>query len=194
MERVGAGMDRRRIRLKAITAPQHDAVDAMIASGALLDTVSGYRRYLAATLSARRCVETSLTRSGAADLYPAWARRRIEPLVEADLADIAPALPAEMGGSSGAAMSAGSMLGALYVLEGSAMGARVIARRVARIGMGPGFGARHLHHQAAEPRAWPEFLDLLEVYPLTDQDDDACLHQAVATFECFRSHYATATR
>ncbi len=192
MASTGAVMDKRRLRLKAVTESQHSALDAMVTSGRLLETVQGYRRYLSATLLARRQIEARLTLNGAADIDPSWPRRQIANLVEADLADLTPEIPESDAGRDGRAMSAGSVLGALYVLEGSAMGARLIARRVMAIGMGPEFGARHLNRQAGEPQAWPRFLALLEAFALTGPQDDDCLREAVATFECFRSHYEMA--
>ncbi len=185
-------MDRRRIRLRHRTARLHDAVDAAIEAADLLTTQTGYCRYVAASSLARRSIENRLILSGASDLYPMWSDRRIAHLVEDDLADLTARAPIEHVAPTLAPMSAGAMLGALYVLEGSAMGARIIVRQVSALGMGPEFGARHLAHQAADPKAWLQFLELLESFPLSDEEDEACACAAVATFECFKLHYELA--
>ena len=190
MDSGGTLMDRRRVRLRHCTAGLHDAVDSTIEAADLLTSQTGYRRYVAATSRARRSIESRLTCSGASGLYPTWSDCRIAHLVEDDLADLAVSAPIEDIDSRLASMSAGAMLGALYVLQGSAMGARTIARRVSALGMGPEFGARHLAHQAANPKAWLQFLELLKSFPLSDEEESACARAAVATFECFRSNYA----
>jgi heme oxygenase len=153
----------------------------------------GYSRYLQATLLARSSVEVRLAANGVADLYPMWPSRQIRHLVEEDLADLEPTTPCHIREGNSSSMSPGAMLGALYVLEGSALGARVIARRVEGIGMGPTFGARHLAQQSAEPTAWPTFLELLEATTLTAVEDEDCVREAHATFQCFLHHYCAAT-
>lgn len=60
-----------------------------------------------------------------------------------------------------------SMIGALYVLEGSTLGAVLLARRAAALGLGPDHGARHLARQTADSRRWCSFQALLQ-QPGTD--------------------------
>jgi heme oxygenase len=152
----------------------------------------GYSRYLHATLLARSSMELRLAANGVADLYPIWPRRQIRQLVEMDLVDLGPMAEHEPADADHTAMSPGAILGALYVLEGSALGARVIARRVEAIGMGPTFGGRHLTQQSAEPTAWPTFLGLLEATTLTAAQDEDCIREAASTFKCFLHHYSSA--
>jgi heme oxygenase len=84
------------------------------------------------------------------------------------------------------------LLGVLYVLEGSGLGARIILGRVAHLGLGPEFGARHLHAQAGAPGAWREFTSLLDNAVLTDEEEQACFAAAEATFEAFAFAYRSA--
>lgn len=53
-------------------------------------------------------------------------------------------------------------LGALYVLEGSALGARLLYAQAQAIGLSANFGARHLAAQIAAPERWMAFQDFLE--------------------------------
>jgi heme oxygenase len=182
----------RRGCLKRGTAELHQAVDGLMDRSGMLSSRSGYSRYLHATLLARSSIETRLVANGVADLYSIWPKRQISHLVERDLVDLEPKTQPQSADTNHTAMSPGAMLGALYVLEGSALGARVIARRVEVIGMGPTFGARHLKQQTAEPTAWPTFLELLDTTKLTAVEDEDCIREASSTFESFLHHYSTA--
>jgi heme oxygenase len=60
------------------------------------------------------------------------------------------------------------LLGTLYVLEGSSMGARVLLGNARRLGFSGLFGARHLEQQAAGLHNWRMFIALLEAAPDID--------------------------
>jgi heme oxygenase (biliverdin-IX-beta and delta-forming) len=71
-------------------------------------------------------------------------------------------------------------VGLLYVLEGSSLGARLIARQASRLGFDESFGARHLALQARSLENWRIFLGLLEaVEPL---DMSRAVNAAILTF------------
>ncbi len=55
-----------------------------------------------------------------------------------------------------------SLLGSLYVIEGSNMGARLLYRDALQLGLGADYGASHLSIQSADKKRWPVFLALLE--------------------------------
>jgi heme oxygenase len=78
-------------------------------------------------------------------------------------------------------------LGALYVLEGSSVGARMLCRDAAKLGYGADYGARHLHRQCEDRTRWPRFLALLEATP--DVDRDAALDTAARTFRFAQAAY-----
>lgn len=52
-------------------------------------------------------------------------------------------------------------MGVHYVLEGSALGARVLCKQVAALGLNRDYGARHLWAQAATLESWRGFLNAL---------------------------------
>ncbi len=89
-------------------------------------------------------------------------------------------------------MSTGAILGALYVLEGSALGARVIASRIVDLGVNAEFGGRHLNQQIADGRSWGAYLDILEHARLNAEEENDCVSEALATFDCFIQHYMVA--
>ena len=180
------------MRLRGATDKLHRGLDTLMEQAGFLSDVSHYASYLTASHRARAAVETRLGVSDATAVYPAWPRRQIVHLIEDDLTDLAAAIPDRVAVAGVPPLSKGGVLGVLYVLEGSAMGARIIGQRVAAIGMGPAFGARHLAHQAAEPGAWPAFLRALEAAPLTDAEDESCVQEAMATFDWFMDQYLLA--
>lgn len=98
------------------------------------------------------------------DAEAGWQVDAIAGLAGQDLADLdVPALPhAEFPAGQ---WTRESRLGALYVLEGSSLGARLLMRRAEALGMSADFGARHLAHQAGDNKRWRGFLSELESVP-----------------------------
>lgn len=70
-------------------------------------------------------------------------------------------------------------MGVHYVLEGSALGARVLCKQVEALGMRRNHGARHLWAQAATLEGWRAFIELLTQH---DGDEDALFAGANAAF------------
>jgi heme oxygenase len=148
----------RRFQLRERTAAAHGVVDAAIGG---FDTLSSYRRYLASLYRFRAPLEASL----AADWTPVlggWRPSVIADDILADMADL-DMPPPQAPYSSGLDIDAhSSLLGTLYVLEGSALGARVLYQRAQALGLTEQFGARHLARQASRIEDWRAFLDILE--------------------------------
>ena len=82
------------------------------------------------------------------------------------------------------------LLGALYVLEGSALGARLIMKSAQALGLGATFGARHLAAQAGDALAWRSYLDLLLNAPLDDAGEATLHRAAAAVFDHFAYAYS----
>lgn len=178
--------DSRRFALKRATDAAHTRVEGIIGAAGMFAGVDGYRRYLAATLEIRTRYESMMDVSGAEAVWRAWPGRRVAHLVARDLADL--------GGTSGAAekyvgqpLKPAELLGALYVLEGSSLGARVLSKSVSAFGLSDTYGARHLWAQAGEPGVWRDFVDMLET-----SDVAPCHATAVQAFEDFADAYQRA--
>lgn len=75
--------------------------------------------------------------------------------------------------------------GALYVLQGASLGARVLVARARRLSLPPGAGLTYLTGLASTSE-WGAFLDCLEDEP--DLATTALAHGAVATFESVFDH------
>lgn len=147
----------RRHVLRQHTLQAHQQVDAAVGS---FDSRSAYARYLTGQLAFRHCVEEALARADWPAVFGAWRPLMAAPLLERDVEDLGledggPRLPPLR-------LEAGDLIGTVYVLEGSGLGARVLRQRAERLGFTAGYGARHLAAQAGNQDGWRDFLHLLE--------------------------------
>lgn len=145
-----------RQQLKTLSADMHRQVDA--AYGALpLDTSAGYRRFLSAHAHALLPLERLLEDNAVTSLLDDWPRRRRSAALRADLQQLGsepvPATPVRR------TVSTGWCWGALYVLEGSRLGARLLSQRLQAAQ--PGAPMRYLSH-AMNEGLWPAFLQRLQ--------------------------------
>lgn len=175
----------RRTALKEATANAHAALDAMVGS---FTTVADYRRYLAGIAAFRLPVETWLSHVSLPQDFTGWQPGLVGEELKADLADLVtpeprnerPFTPPEGDG----------IIGLLYVLEGSSLGARLLAKRAEAIGFSAEFGARHLFSQARNFSSWRAFSDRMEnvcVY-----DDRAAARWANTAFDYARDAFESA--
>ena len=182
----------RRSRLRSATENAHRRLDEVVNdAGYFLDRPS-YAAYLQATLRARQPLEFELSECRAEQLFDLWPDRAIAPALYPDIQDVIRA--AELTESNiivlGQAFSPAEAIGTLYVLEGSALGARHLAPRAHAIGMSATFGARHLAQQNAIPKTWSAFLRVLEAVSLDASQEDECVAASRAAFERFERAYA----
>lgn len=118
-----------------------------------LDTPSAYARYVRGMHAFRSAMEPSLpAREG-------WRSAPLRDALAEDMDDLglAAVAPAPLAVSD----DPDWLLGAHYVLEGSALGARVLVKQVAALGLGEDFGARHLWLQARGV-GWADFVRVLD--------------------------------
>lgn len=101
--------------------------------------------------------------------------------LKADIASQAPCPPVALG------QSANDLLGMMYVVEGSSLGGRVIAKNIARVlGLNAEFGARFFHGASPQPAEdWRTFIGILEKHCT---DVLACVDAAVRTFDVLEQY------
>lgn len=121
-----------RLHLRTATMAAHDLLDAAMQAASGWQRRSDYARFLALQHAARLPVEAWLAAHAPDDLAPPLQT----PLIGADLAALGVALPAPAPALALPRPGFGSILGTAWVLAGSALGNRAIARQVARIGGG----------------------------------------------------------
>lgn len=148
----------RRFILREETAPAHALLDAQV--GAFYDLAS-YRRYLRGMEAFRAPYEAALTQIPWPEAFGTWRPQMIGDLLRADIADLGtsalpPLAPVTLSGNLE------PMLGVLYVLEGSSLGARILHQRARKLELTDTWGARHLARQASGTQNWVEFLTILE--------------------------------
>jgi heme oxygenase (biliverdin-IX-beta and delta-forming) len=105
----------------------------------------------------------------------------------ADLNALGMALPAAQSLGFNLPTSAHG-LGCLYVLEGSALGGRVISKRVEQeLGLRPGTGGAYFHGLGRDTRKqWSDFLTTLNMIPANSAMGADVEAGAIATFLAFR--------
>ncbi|KQS65542.1 hypothetical protein ASG39_10090 [Rhizobium sp. Leaf371] len=167
----------RRAFLRESTADAHAALDDMIGA---FDSLSSYKTYLRGMSAFRLPVETMLADRTWPEDLDLWSKQAFGALIRADLADLDIAADEAVPVPPiGAARE--DMLGMLYVLEGSALGARLLYRRAQALGLRADFGARHLAAQAEKSDRWPRFLHLLESIDAIEIDRVANASRATFT-------------
>ena len=147
----------RRFEIRNRTRDSHERLDAAVGG---FETLQAYRRYVAFLGTFRATMDGPL----AAVAWPQdwrWRPTAVSPAIAQDAADLglppARALAAEIDLAAPSAL-----IGALYVLEGSTLGARVLRQRAAALGLGDAFGARHLALMSNDIAQWQSFLLLLD--------------------------------
>jgi heme oxygenase len=147
----------RRGDLRELTASAHALLDATVGP---LDTRAAYRRYLLGLDGFRGAAERWLARALLPDAFADWQPTRIADHLAADLGDLGVA--ARPGAAFDLDQTPSAAAGVAYVLEGSALGGRIIERQALSLGFDARNGARHLAAQGATPVNWRGFLDRLE--------------------------------
>lgn len=181
---AGAGAEDRRFALKRATDAAHRRVEGVVQAASMFASREGYHRYLAATFKMRAEFERLLDVAGAAQIWPEWPRRRIAALVAHDITDLGKIAPQtrELPENFTCRLDAGELVAILYVLEGSALGARVLVKLASEIGLSAGYGARHLFTQAGDRDAWRSFTAMMS--ELSEPPSHAMANRTFEAFAC----------
>lgn len=178
-----------RFYLRERTAAAHAEVDAAIGG---FDSRAGYCSYLYGMLAFREPVEHLLSGAEFPARFGAWRPLAISSSIRADMADLELAAPDAMAAPAGLAdklNNPSALLGTLYVLQGASLGARVLVRRAASLGLSASFGARHLALQA-EDNGWPQFLEILNREDIANAETAA--RASIAAFALARNAFVKA--
>ncbi|MEW9854629.1 biliverdin-producing heme oxygenase [Novosphingobium sp. M1R2S20] len=179
-------------RLKAATNDVHEGVDRSIMSAASFATRERYAGFLAVQYLFHRDVDALYGDARLLALLPDLAERRRLPLVEADLADLGVSRPIADEAPVFAAddtMDLPTALGWLYVAEGSNMGAALLRKEAAKIGLSDNFGARHLAPAPEGPAPhWRAFVAGLDAVSLTQEDESRAVAGARDAFARVQAH------
>ncbi|EJN13933.1 heme oxygenase [Bradyrhizobium sp. YR681] len=169
-----------RERLRDATSAAHRELDAQL-SAFDLTVFSGYRRFLQASAGALLPLEAALVEAGVARMFPDWPERARGAAIAADLERLGRDAHATV---SVLPMTRSGVLGTMYVLEGSRLGAKFLLKTVAdsadpRIGE----ATAYLRHGTGQ-RLWQSFLSKLASNHSCDEDEAIeAARSAFAAFE-----------
>ena len=168
--------------LKDSTVALHDEVEARLLPLFATDA-AGYAEFLRVSAAAVIPLERSLEANGPVGGLPDWNERSRRAALLQDLADMGMDEPA--GIAAPVFDGEARQLGALYVLEGSRLGAVHLARR-ALSSLSPEVrrATRYLRHGAGR-RFWPSFLQHLESSQAVRGAPDEAVLGARAAFGMF---------
>jgi heme oxygenase len=171
-----------RDRLKAATSAAHHALDERL-SVLDLTTTADYRCFLQANAAALLPLEAALEQACVADMLEDWPLRARSAAIIADLGRLGgtpvplppPAEPLDRCG----------MLGTLYVLEGSRLGAAYLVRMVAAsVDARVRAATQYLRHGSGQG-LWRSFLTRLEREPVSVDDERRMIVSAQQAFGMF---------
>src|SRR5262245_17008279 len=175
-----------RHRLRTATADAHARLDEQVRA-LDLRRLPDYRRFLEASAAALLPLEGSLIEAGVARIFPDWALRSRRRAILHDLARVG-------GVASPLAVRArldfDGMLGTMYVLEGSRLGAQVLLKSVVRSSDAAVTQATAYLSHGAGRHLWQGFLALLERHSETLSDDAGAVDGACRAFDLFAAAIA----
>lgn len=174
----------RRFALRERTRDGHVKLDAAVGAFA---TLADYRRYVA-HLGAFRSAMDEVLQTVAWPEDWVWRPTQVTDSLLKDAADLG--LPRPVPTRPAIDLTdRNALLGALYVLEGATLGARVLRGRATTLGLDETFGARHLAVMSNDIAQWQAFLLLLDKAPRFDIDRAAASANAVFALarRCFES-------
>jgi heme oxygenase len=177
-----------RQRLRSATAAAHARLDERLRE---LDMrrLADYRRFLEASAAALLPLEAALIAAGVQRIFPDWALRSRRGAILHDLARVGGAArPLVVSGP----LDLDGVLGTMYVLEGSRLGAKVLLQTVAGSSDATVTAATAYLRHGAGRHLWQSFLALLERHAETLNDDAGAVNAARRAFDLFAEAIARA--
>ncbi|TCM38743.1 biliverdin-producing heme oxygenase [Novosphingobium sp. ST904] len=178
--------DTRAARLKGATHATHDRLDRSIMEAAFFASLDGYIRFATMQHGFHRDIDALYDVPRLRVLLPGLDGRRRLALIAADLHDLKVPLPRAEAPPvflPDAEPDVPTALGWLYVAEGSNMGAALLRKEAARLGMSDTHGARHLAPAPEGPAAhWRAFTAALNAVELSEGEEARTIAGANAAF------------
>lgn len=177
-------------RLKQLTHEVHEILDHSIMAAASFETLSGYVRFVEVQYRFHRDIAALYADPVLSTLLPGLSERNRLALIETDFADLSRPLPQTakpvfvLG-----TIDMPAALGWLYVAEGSNMGAALLRKAAAKLGLSDTYGARHLAPAPEGPAAhWRTFTAALDAVVLSDAEEERAVAGAKAAFAQVQRH------
>jgi heme oxygenase (biliverdin-IX-beta and delta-forming) len=171
----GDRMEQRRFILRRMTSHAHESVESAVGT---FSTIEDYRRYVSAIYAFRNPIETALQNSSWPAEFGDWRPSYIGRELRNDLIDLG-LDRVDQKSEPGRFDDIERFLGTLYVLEGSALGAKLLYQKAQALGFSASFGAQHFAAQTDSPIRWKAFLEILERAHTVDIDKVATISNDV---------------
>ncbi|HEX7790995.1 MAG TPA: biliverdin-producing heme oxygenase [Afipia sp.] len=169
--------------IREATQMSHSRLDVALAKLDLAIPLY-YEGFLRSQAEALFPIEAALEACGIENLIPDWTQRVRTPALERDLTTLNMTCnPLPLPDFR----SAAEMFGAVYVLEASRMGARVMLARLAEHPDSEAMNATAYLRHGFGKRFWPSFLTLLETHPAPQNDTAGVVHGAEIAFAMFET-------
>jgi heme oxygenase len=167
--------------LREACAESHRRLDERLGSLDMRRT-HDYRTFLETSATALLPLESALVAAHVERLFPDWERRSRSRAILADIARLGgivrPSPPPDE-------LDFGGVLGTMYVLEGSRLGARMLLRQVAQSRHPEVLEARAYLGHGAGSNLWQSFLTALEFHGARLSDDRGVVRAALRAFDRF---------
>jgi len=178
-----------RHRLRTATAEAHARLDEQVRA-LDLRRLPDYHRFLEASAAALLPLEAALIEAGVQRIFPDWALRSRRRAILHDLARVGGvACPLAVR----ARLDFDGVLGTMYVLEGSRLGAQVLLKSVALSSDAVVTQATAYLSHGAGRHLWQSFLALLERHAETMSGDMGAVDGARRAFDLFAEAIARAS-
>ncbi|MDG2524571.1 biliverdin-producing heme oxygenase [Stenotrophomonas sp. HITSZ_GD] len=169
--------------LRRLTSTTHARLDQAIMAGGIFQDRARFARFLHVQHRFHTDIAPLYAREDLNAALPALATRARLAQVRADLHALGVEVPRVSGEVPAARMPLPTALGWLYVAEGSQLGAAVILKLAAALGLSASFGATHLAPAPAGVAAhWRHFTAALDAIELDATEEALVVAGARAAF------------
>lgn len=172
-------------RLKTATHAVHDTLDRSIMAAASFADVAGYARFAEIQYLFHHDIDALYDVPALQVQFPGLPERRRLPLIAADLGDLGHPLPdgPRPPAFEPPVLDLAAAVGWLYVAEGSNIGAALLRKEAAKLGLSDTHGARHLAPAPEGPAAhWRRFTAALDAVELDKEGQRQAMAGANAAF------------
>ena len=178
--------------LKAASHGTHESLDQRIMQAQPFASLAHYLRFLQVQLRFHQDIAPLYQHTELGRLLPDLAKRQRLQEIRQDLIDLGhPQAGPSRTPSLHDAVPLPVALGWFYVAEGSNLGAAVLFKLAAKLGLNEGHGARHLAgHSEGRLRHWRGFTGMLDGLDLGPAEQALMQASARAAFERVHGHVA----
>jgi heme oxygenase len=171
--------------IRGETSALHQRLDQLVMNSDPFANLDHYSRYLRMQYAFQCGIECLYQEPTLGAVFPDLPLRSRLFLVKQDLADLGVSEPSDdCKDLFPSAIDLPTATGWLYVSEGSRLGAAILFRQAAVLGLNENFGARHLAASQGGPgEKWREFTHAVSAIPFTHVETEWAKACAVAAFE-----------